>query len=243
MSRCTGTRMLATAALAALLAAPALAEKNVAENPEPAAPRTAASVAVEGTTTLLFHSTDVPKTLLDNDPTGVTSILEAHGGEILDIELIIDDLPHTCVPDLHIDLTSPSGTTVTLIRSFPEGGIFIGLGCPDDFSGTVLDDQAATNLRDGIAPFTGSYNIEHASVVTNPLSQFVGESAEGTWTLFVYDNADGDIGTLNAWSLQIRQSQSLLEIPTLSSWGLALLALALVATAIVLVRRRHATAP
>ena len=89
-----------------------------------------------------------------------------------------------CVPDLHIELQSPGGTTSLLIQAWTEGCIFVTLGCPDDFTSTTLDDQAATNLRIGAAPFTGSFNVEYGSIV-DPFSAFNGESALGTWTLFI----------------------------------------------------------
>jgi subtilisin-like proprotein convertase family protein len=121
---------------------------------------------------------------------------------ISDLNLILDDLTHTCVSDLKVELTSPLGTTVAIIRSYYEGGILRGFGCPDDFLSTVLDDDAATNLRDGSAPYSGSFNIEHPSVVVNPLSQFDGENALGTWTLVIDDQGVWDTGSLNAWSLE-----------------------------------------
>ena len=159
---------------------------------------------VRGASTVLVSSTDVPVAIPDNDPAGITSTLQGVLiSNITDVNLIFDELLHTCVPDLTIALTSPSGTTAELIFSFVDDGIFAGLGCPANFIGTILDDQAPTNLASGSQPFTGSFNVEHSSVVTAPLSQFNGEDAQGTWTLFIADMADADIGTLNAWSLEV----------------------------------------
>ena len=106
-------------------------------------------------------------------------------------------------PELRIDLRSPTGTSVPVILSFSENGIFSGLGCPDNFTGTVLDDQAPTNLAAGAAPFTGAFNVAHVTVGPTPLASFRGEEATGTWTLSVSDRAAGDTGSLDAWSLQI----------------------------------------
>jgi len=155
------------------------------------------------TITQRFPSPDVPHAIPDDDPGGITSVIELPPVEILDLDLVFDELLHSCVADLHVELTSPAGTTVPLILAFTEGGIFAGLGCPADFIGTVLDDEAPTNLADGAAPFTGAFNVDHPSVGAAPLSQFHGENAGGPWTLQVADLAAQDMGALNAWSLEV----------------------------------------
>ena len=167
---------------------------------------------------VVITSTDVPKSIPDNDTTGITSVLTGPSLVISDINLELN-VTHTCVPDLHIELTSPSGTTSTLVKAFTESGIFTGIGCPDNFTNTVLDDDAATNLLSGTAPYTGSFNVEHSSVVTNPLSVFDGESASGTWTLFISDLADVDVGRLSSWSIEFT---AVPEPTTLALMGLGL---------------------
>jgi subtilisin-like proprotein convertase family protein len=153
---------------------------------------------------ITVSSSDVPKTFVDNDPTGFTSTLVGPNLVISDLNFIFDRLLHTSVSDIHLELTSPMGTNVVLLKAFTEGGILTGLGTPDDFIGTIFDDDAPTNLIAGVAPYTGSFNIEHASVVTNPLSQFDGENALGTWTLFASDLAEFDVGKLKKWSLRFK---------------------------------------
>jgi hypothetical protein len=94
-----------------------------------------------------------------------------------------------------VKLTSPSGTTVTLMNR-PGGSGNSG----NNFCQTVLDD-AATNLIQNIAiggaPWTGSFKP------AEPLSAFVGENATGTWTLNVSDNALIDTGGVRAFTLAI----------------------------------------
>ncbi len=150
-----------------------------------------------------FGSTDVPKPILDN--TEITSTLDVPSFTIADVNLVLDDLEHTCLFDLRIELTSPVGTKVSLIRAGNEGagGIFAGRGCLEDFANSILDDQAPSNLADGAPPFMGSFNIEHESVSPSPLSTFNDEDAGGIWTLSIADRLFGDTGTLKAWSLEI----------------------------------------
>ena len=151
-----------------------------------------------------FHSSDVPKAIPDNDVNGVNSTLTVQGlGAVGDVDVILDDLMHGCTPDLHIELTSPGGTTVTLINSSLENGILAGLSCPANFIGTVLDDESPMGLRDGVPPYTGRFSVTHESVGVRPLSRFIGENGDGVWTLNVSDRNADDIGTLNGWGLAL----------------------------------------
>jgi subtilisin-like proprotein convertase family protein len=105
-------------------------------------------------------------------------------------------LNHSWVGDLVVKLTSPHGTTVTLMKR-PGVGLFGSSG--HNFCGTVLDDDGGGPSIDGIvpgdAPYTGSY-LPHEA-----LSAFDGEDPNGTWVLNVSDNSAGDTGGVNAFTL------------------------------------------
>jgi hypothetical protein len=71
----------------------------------------------------VYESSDVPKAIADNDPTGITSELVVTlpvdlPVKIADVNLVLDSLPHTCVADLHIELTSPAGRSSSRWRTF-----------------------------------------------------------------------------------------------------------------------------
>ena len=151
-----------------------------------------------------FTSTDVPMAIPDFDQTGITSTVNVTvpSVTVADVNLVLEDLEHTCVRDLRIELTSPAGTKVTLIKSTAGGGILVP-PCSRNYVQTKFDDQASTNLAAGTAPYTGSFNVEHASVDPSPLSGFNGENAGGIWTLSIADTAQRGVGTLKAWSLEI----------------------------------------
>ena len=68
-------------------------------------------------------------------------------------------------------------------------------GTGENFTNTRFDDEAATPITSGSAPFTGSFQPEGS------LATLDGKAANGTWTLRIYDDAGSDTGTLNAWSL------------------------------------------
>ena len=124
-------------------------------------------------------SSDVPIDIPDSGGSStpgetVTSTLQGPDLTLTDLNLIFQDLQHTYLGDLHIDLTSPAGTMATILRSTfesPSGP----LGGDDNFNNTFLDDQAPTNIEDGNAPFSGSFNVNYGDV-SNPFSVFNGES-------------------------------------------------------------------
>jgi subtilisin-like proprotein convertase family protein len=100
---------------------------------------------------------------------------------------------HSWVGDLRITLTSPQGTTVTLMDQ-PGGPLNSG----NNFCNTVLDDSA-TALIQAITPagnpWTGSFKP------ASPLSAFSGQNGNGTWTLTVSDLVPLDGGNVRAFSL------------------------------------------
>jgi subtilisin-like proprotein convertase family protein len=137
-------------------------------------------------------STDVPKSIPDNNAAGVTSTLSvADPGRIADVDVRLASLAHTFDGDLVVSLTSPAGTTVTLANRVGGGG--------DNFVNTVFDDEAAATIGSGnAAPFSGSFRPNG-----DQLSRFDGEDQQGTWTLKVADLANADTGTLNNWGHDI----------------------------------------
>ena len=135
------------------------------------------------------NSTDVPKAIPDANSAGVTSNLVLSGpGIIQDLDVRIPGITHTFVGDLAISLIAPNSTTILLSSRRGASG--------DNFTNTVFDDEAATAISSGAAPFTGSFRPEQ------PLSVVDGMQAAGTWTLKVVDAAADDVGTLNGWGLR-----------------------------------------
>jgi len=144
----------------------------------------------------------------DSNAAGVNIPLNVSGGSIAKVVLRLDGtacdagigtttvgVDHTWVGDLIFRLTSPSGTTATLINQ--AGG---ALNSGNNFCQTVLVDGSANSIQavtPGQAPFTGTFSP------ANPESIFSGENASGVWTLNVSDNAALDTGHVRAFSLDV----------------------------------------
>lgn len=145
-----------------------------------------------GTRTLTsFNSTDVPKTIPDlSTVTSVQTIPTAI--TIADVNVRLD-ITHTFNADLDVFLQSPLGTSLEL---FTDVGEFF-----NNFTSTVLDDQALTPITSGSAPFTGRFKPEGSA----GLATFNGQNASGNWILTITDDLGLDVGTLNSWGLDLTQ--------------------------------------
>ncbi len=142
-------------------------------------------------------STQVPVAIPDDSPAGVaSSVFVPERGRIKDLNVSVAGIAHSWVGDLQIDITGPDGTTVRL-ADHPGGPNNQG----NNFSGTVFDDEAATNISQGSPPYTGNFKPQN-----DQLSRFDGKSRRGTWTLRVRDLFEGDTGTLTGWGLATQKA-------------------------------------
>jgi subtilisin-like proprotein convertase family protein/V8-like Glu-specific endopeptidase len=105
-------------------------------------------------------------------------------------------LDHSWIGDLTLTLTSPAGTTVTLL-SRPGGADNSGR----NLCQTLLDDSATNAIQSvtaANAPFTGSFRP------AQPLAAFNAQNPAGVWTLRAIDAVSTDSGFVRNWSLIIR---------------------------------------
>ncbi|WP_250432639.1 T9SS type A sorting domain-containing protein [Hanstruepera flava] len=105
------------------------------------------------------------------------------------LESVTFNATHTWNADIQVELQDPSGgTTVLLIQNIGGSG--------DGFVDCIMQDGAGTPLPTAATtPVTGTFDP------LNPLSAFTGVDADGTWNLLVCDDAGGDVGTVDSWSL------------------------------------------
>ena len=110
------------------------------------------------------------------DYTTTTSTASVSGcGTVQSLQVTVD-ITHTWQGDLSLELLGPSGLGVTL---HDRTG-----GSADNIIGTYADSGGTL-------------------IPVDPLTTFEGSNGDGTWTLDARDNAAGDTGTLNSWSLTL----------------------------------------
>ena len=134
-----------------------------------------------------YPSTDTPIPIPD---LGVAnSVISVPAGSAISDVNVTLNITHTWDADLDVYLISPQGTEVELFTDVGSTG--------DNFTGTILDDECATPITSGTAPFTGCYRPEGS------LSAFGGQNPSGVWTLRVADDEYLLGGTLDSWELEL----------------------------------------
>ncbi|GEM_PF-1226679 len=140
-----------------------------------------------------YTSTDVPVAI----PTGpgmVMSTITIPGNPRIEDITIQINLNHTFMQDLDVHLVSPAGN---------DNGLFTDIGAAtvggaQTLMDIIIDENAA--LPPAFA-LSSSFHIQPE--LAYRLGWFKGENAGGTWTLVIRDDATGDGGTLNSWSITV----------------------------------------
>ncbi len=148
----------------------------------------------------------------DNDPVGVNISLAVSGvgGAVADINFRFDAaaegvcdaalgntnaaMDHTFIGDLNFRLTSPEGTSVTIMSQ--RGGT------RDNICSTLLDDDGGFASLSTVTSASGQF-LSGNFAPDNPLSAFDGEDPNGIWVLNVSDTASIDTGSMRRFSLVI----------------------------------------
>jgi subtilisin-like proprotein convertase family protein len=136
------------------------------------------------------------------------------------------NITHTWCSDLDIALISPDGRYLKLTSDNGGGG--------DNFIDTIFSDFAAASITTGVAPFTGEFRAEGGAfggadvwagaevlpaTALVDLAGFAGGGANGDWRLAIFDDAGGDVGVLNSWSIEFISSSQLGGIGSASGAG------------------------
>ncbi len=149
-------------------------------------------------TTCNTFSNQTAVAIPDNNTAGVESTINIPDNITLSDVNVSVNITHTYIRDLYLKLTSPQGTEV------------------------ILYDHNCNNQHNIIATFDDEGQALNCGSLTGhiipvgKLGDFNGEEAQGTWKLFVSDNAQADAGTLNSWSLELCETNPSAGISTLS---------------------------
>jgi subtilisin-like proprotein convertase family protein len=175
----------------------------------------------------LFGQNPAVITIPDSGPaTPYPSTLQVSGvsGVISKIRVTLERVTHTCFNDLDVLLVAPGGQSLVLTS---DAG-----GCGGTATPTRLtfDDYAPTTLSGAQAqPTSGSYrptNINPGDPVPAPapvppnasaMSVFQGIDPNGTWRLYVVDDAGGDSGSIaGGWTLDLVTSTRVCNLSPLA---------------------------
>ncbi len=165
------------------------------------------------TYTRTFAATNIP----DNNGAGLVDALTITDDyEIADVNLRLNSVTHTFVNDINFGVRGPNGYGGHFLAITGLSGT--GAGNGNNFTNTVIDDEAANNLltvnNTTDQPYTNSYfSVFNAPQWATPgylgvpadsvpqLSRFDGTSTLGTWRAMLSDQFAGDVGTWAGWSL------------------------------------------
>jgi subtilisin-like proprotein convertase family protein len=134
------------------------------------------------------------------------SVIQVGGSGViadLDVGILIT---HTYVGDLWVTLTHVDTRTVVTIIDHPGSAVYPpdgsttgDFGCQYNDIDATLNDEVSALVEDQCR--STSPAISGSVRPNNPLRAFDGENLSGTWRLTVYDEATGDSGFLESWSL------------------------------------------
>jgi len=154
----------------------------------------------EGTFSAAYRFSTIQFNCTTKETTGLPIAISSSGTPVISSKIVFfEDLPladinvqieldHTFLADLVITLTSPSGTTVTLVSN--------SCGEARNIDAIFDDDSPAFSCL--IEP-----GISGSVKPLGSLSSFNGESILGEWILEVKDNAPSDGGSLKAFALEV----------------------------------------
>ncbi len=130
------------------------------------------------------------------------------GGTIINVTVNLKGLTHTWGNDIDVLLVGPGGQKVTVMSDAGTGGV--------SNANLIFADAAVGILPQTGSLVSGTYKpTDYAPADTYPtpapagpygtaLSTFDGMGANGTWSLYVFDDGPGDRGSFaGGWTLTI----------------------------------------
>lgn len=159
-----------------------------------------------------------PSAITIDDSTGLAtpypSTVAAGGmrrGKILDANITLRGYTHGFSDDVDVRLVGPGGQNATIMSD-------VGGGSDVSNITLTLDDEAVDSLPDGGPLVSGTFKPTNLEGVVDDfpapaptpsgavaLSTFDGTNPNGTWSLYVFDDASSDAGNFaGGWSITIR---------------------------------------
>ncbi|MFN5911653.1 MAG: beta strand repeat-containing protein, partial [Bacteroidota bacterium] len=153
-------------------------------------------------------------TINDGNATPYPSTLNVSGlnGQIANIRLTFNNLSHAWPADIDAVLFGPTGAhSIIFTDAIGGSGGISGRNYTFAIGSTALP---LTGF-----PASGTYGVVNggafdgtgtpSAVSSANLNNFIGTNPNGTWSLYIFDDASTDVGTLGSWSLEITSQPSL----------------------------------
>ncbi|HMJ76080.1 MAG TPA: PKD domain-containing protein, partial [Iamia sp.] len=149
-------------------------------------------------------------TVGDANPYPSNIVVAGASGVVTDVDVTLTNVSHTHIRDIDVLLVAPNGTTTLLMQD-------VGPNTPVSGLNLTFSDEAAAGITQASLT-SGTYKPSqfddelpdpfNAPAPAGPfgttLSTMDGTSPNGTWSLYVVDDAGGDIGSINGgWSLTL----------------------------------------
>ncbi len=144
------------------------------------------------------------------------SIIDVTGAptSITDIRVTLNSISHTFASDVRVLLVAPNGAAIKLFDlAFGNGNNFTNMSVA--FASDASAAFPAIPASGVYVPTGGSFVLPIPAPQTAGASSFapvIGANPNGTWRLFVYDNAGTDTGTIaGGWTIQFYERNYALQ--------------------------------
>jgi subtilisin-like proprotein convertase family protein len=140
-------------------------------------------------------------------PYGTSVTVAGNPDTVTDVNVTLRGLTHTDPADLDIMLVGPTGQRVMLLSDSSNSSVSgVSFTVDDQAAATAPNPLAGTFKPTNLVGSTDTFPAPapDASLAGTSLAVFNGASPNGTWSLYVVDNAPGDSGSLaGGWTLSI----------------------------------------
>ena len=145
-----------------------------------------------------FATAVLPVIIADDDATSAVATMAVAQSFTISKATVSLAVTHTWLEDISAVLTSPQGTSVLLFANM--------CGDQDDVQATFSDSGSALNCGAGTPGISGT--VQPAT----PLSDLIGETSQGQWTLEIIDNFAQDGGAIEGWTLNLCSMEPALRV-------------------------------
>lgn len=141
-----------------------------------------------------------------------STITVPQAGTVADVNVTLSGLSHSAVHDLDIAVQSPNGTFVVLMSDACVGPVTNRPFTFDQAAGVNVPTAAVSCNPPPNPMLPSNYDGPPEPYIApgptaaqglNSLNFFNGGPSAGAWNLFIQDDANGDVGSIGGWTLNL----------------------------------------